>query len=167
MKIGFLFQNPDDQILSMTVKEEISFALENMGYKHQQIEEKLDNIVHKLNIDFSLEKEVIKLSFGQKRKVALASILIYEPEILLLDEPTAGLDPKNIDELVEIIYKINEEGKTILIATNDIDFAKDISSYVILLKKDHTLGYKGKTSEVISNSQLLYENNLIRRSQLR
>ncbi|MFN7181540.1 MAG: energy-coupling factor ABC transporter ATP-binding protein [Planctomycetota bacterium] len=162
-KIGFLFQNPDDQLFSLRVKDEIAFALHNLKIPHQQILERVTEIMSKLNLNISDDKEVINLSFGQKRKVALASILVYCPDLLLLDEPTYGLDPRSIDEFEQIIKQLQAENKTIVIATHDVDFAKQVSSKAAVLSEDHKLVAYGQANTIFSDIHLLYRSNLIRR----
>ncbi len=162
-KIGLLFQNPDDQLFSLIVEDEIAFALHNLKIAKEQVRQKVLKIMSDLKLDIPLDREVMKLSFGQKRKVALASILIYNPELLLLDEPTYGIDPKSLDELVELLNRLRSEGKTTIIATHDISFAKEVSSKVAVLSESHRLIAYADPNTIFSNLDLLYTNNLIRR----
>lgn len=164
--IGFLFQNPEDQLFCLTVEEEIAFGLMNLGFSKTQIKNKIDQIYRMLKIDISPDKEITKLSFGQKRKVALASILVYEPPLLLLDEPTFGLDPKSVDELITILFNLKNENKTILFSTNDLDFANDVANKALVLTSEHKVGIFEDVKEVLLNKEFLYTNNLIRKKDL-
>lgn len=161
--IGFLFQNPDDQLFSLTVQEEIAFALLNLGLSQSEIKDRIDNIYMKLKINVPLEKEIMKLSFGQKRKIALASILVYEPQLILLDEPTSGLDPRSVDELVDILLQLKNNDKTMVFSTNDLSFVGEVSNKVLILTSEHKLEVFGNTQEILSNKELLFRNNLIRK----
>ncbi len=164
-KIGFLFQNPDEQLFSLTVKDEIAFGLLNLGLSKSQIKEKIDNIYVKLKINIPLEKEIMKLSFGQKKKIALASILVYEPQLILLDEPTSGLDPKSVDELVDILFQLKDGNKTIVFSSNDLDFVKEVSNKALILTYEHKLAVFDDTQKILSNKELLFSNNLIRKNR--
>jgi len=118
-KIGVTFQDPDDQFFNATVYDEVAFALRQLKISEYDVRTHVTKIARKLGIEHLLGKLPYRLSGGEKVKVALASILVYEPEILLLDEPTAYLTPENKDEVMKILRELKESGKSILIATND------------------------------------------------
>lgn len=130
-KIGVTFQDPDDQFFNATVYDEIAFALRQLKVSEDEVRTRVTEIARMLSIEHLLNKLPYKLSGGEKVKVALASILVYEPEILLLDEPTAYLTPENKDEVIEILRKLKESGRSILIATNDSDIIKHTTSKVL------------------------------------
>ncbi len=123
-KIGVTFQDPDDQFFNATVYDEIAFALRQLKICEDEARTRVTEIARRLRIEHLLSKLPYRLSGGEKVKVALASVLVYEPEILLLDEPTAYLTPETRDEVIELLKKLREEGKSILIATNDPDITK-------------------------------------------
>ncbi len=123
-KIGVTFQDPDDQFFNATVYDEIAFALRQLKICEDEVRTRVTEIARRLRIEHLLSKLPYRLSGGEKVKVALASVLVYEPEILLLDEPTAYLTPETRDEVIELLKKLREEGKSILIATNDPDITK-------------------------------------------
>ena len=123
-KIGVTFQDPDDQFFNATVYDEIAFALRQLKICEDEVRTRVTEIARRLRIEHLLSKLPYRLSGGEKVKVALASVLVYEPEILLLDEPTAYLTPETRDEVIELLKRLREEGKSILIATNDPDITK-------------------------------------------
>lgn len=123
-KIGVTFQDPDDQFFNATVYDEIAFALRQLKICESEVKARVTEITRELGIEHLLSKPPYRLSGGEKIKVALASILVYEPEILLLDEPTAYLTPESKEEVMKILKKLKERGRSILIATNDSDIIK-------------------------------------------
>ncbi|KAA0258623.1 ABC transporter ATP-binding protein [Deferribacter autotrophicus] len=132
-KIGFLFQNSDDQFIFPTVKDDIAFGLFNLGMKKSEVEKKVKNILDDLEIAHLAEKSPFKLSGGEKKLVALAGILVCEPEILLLDEPTTALDDNAINKIIKILTSLD---KTILIVSHNIEFVKKVTFFQYRLKKD-------------------------------
>lgn len=123
-KIGVTFQDPDDQFFNATVYDEIAFALRQLKICEDEVRTRVTEVARRLRIEHLLSKLPYRLSGGEKVKVALASVLVYEPEILLLDEPTAYLTPETKDEVIELLKKLRGEGRSILIATNDPDITK-------------------------------------------
>lgn len=130
-KIGVTFQDPDDQFFNATVYDEVAFALRQLKIGEDEVRARVTKIARKLDIEHLLNKLPYRLSGGEKVKVALASILIYEPEILLLDEPTAYLTPEKKDEVMEILKELKESGKSILIATNDPQVVKHSANKIM------------------------------------
>ncbi len=128
--IGILFQDPDDHLFNPTVFDEIAFSLRSLGVKENEIREKVRYISELLKIQHLLNRSSFKLSVGEKKKVALASILVYEPKVLLLDEPSANLDSKTLDLVKNIILKAKSEGKTLIITSCDLDFAIQIADRI-------------------------------------
>ncbi|WP_418567350.1 ABC transporter ATP-binding protein [Peptacetobacter sp.] len=132
-KIGYLFQDPDSQLCTFTVEDEIAFGLENLNRERKYIENKIDEVLKLLNIEFLKFRDLNTLSGGEKQKVALASILAMDPELILLDEPTANLDPKSTKEILNVIEYLKEkEHKTILIIEHKVQEFKDIIDDVII-----------------------------------
>lgn len=134
-QVGLVFQFPEDQIFNDTVKEELAMGLKFYHYKLDQIEKRTLDALKMVGLDASyLDKNPINLSNGEKRKVAIASILMMNPEVLILDEPTIGLDPeskKNFIKLLRILK--NRFHKTILIVSHDTDFLLPIVDHVVVL----------------------------------
>ncbi len=128
--LGLLFQNPEDQLFNPTVYDEIAYALRTMGLDESEIKEKVMSVANEMGIDNLMERSPHKLSVGQKKLVALASILVYEPKVLLLDEPSANLDAESLRRLVEAITRRKKEGRIIVFSTHDPDFALEFGNEI-------------------------------------
>ncbi|MGB9779765.1 energy-coupling factor ABC transporter ATP-binding protein [Caldanaerobacter sp.] len=132
--VGIVFQNPDVQLFSATVYQEISFGPMNLGYEEKIVRAKVDEIMGKLNISHLKDKPVHFLSYGQKKIVSIADILVMDPEVIILDEPTAYLDVEHTEELIKLLDDLKEEGKTIVVSTHDVDFAFLWADYIYVMK---------------------------------
>lgn len=148
-QVGLLSEFPEEQFFSLTVKEELSLPLRFYNYNEQKIEERIRNVLQMVELDESyLHKNPLTLSNGEKRKLALASILILNPSLLLLDEPTIGLDYENEKSLLKLLRLLkNRYKKTILIASHDTEFIHKIVDFVYVLK-DGKIYLKGNKYEV-------------------
>jgi len=134
-EIGVLFQNPDDQLFNPTVYDEIAYSLRTLGIKEDEIKEKVKVIAEKMKITSLLGRSPFRLSVGEKKKVALASILIYDPNILFLDEPTSNLSSADIEFLNKIVWEAKDKGRTVIVASHDLEFALQNADYVYILNK--------------------------------
>lgn len=155
-KVGLVFQNPDHQLFMSTIYDDLAFGLINQGLSKEEIKNKVDNIARVFHIEHLLQRSCHKLSGGQKRMVALASILVMEPDIILMDEPTSFLDPGSRRQVINMIKSLPQ---TLVIASHDLDMALDIADEVILLN-DGQLIAKGKPQEILLNQKLLEDNGL-------
>jgi len=155
--IGMVFQNPDDQIFMPTVFDDVAFGLINIGFEMNEVVRRVNNVLEKFGLEEYRDRYPHHLSFGEKKKVAIASVICVEPKILLLDEPTANLDPISRRELMEIIGDLNDDGMTILIATHDTDLALHSDKIIILNRKIIKIG---KPKDVFSDLDLLKQNGL-------
>ena len=160
-RVGLVFQNPDVQLFCPTVKEDILFGPLQLGVGETEARKRLDQVAEILEITGLLERAPHQLSVGEKRKVAFASTLAMEPEVLLLDEPTAGLDPQTTAHILEMLLKASLEGKTIITATHDTHIVEDISDEIYVFSRERTLAGHGTPGEILSNRELLEANNLI------
>jgi cobalt/nickel transport system ATP-binding protein len=160
-KVGLVFQNPDVQLFCPTVKEEIMFGPLNFGFDHKEIKEAFDSIVDVFGIKDLTGRMPHQLSIGEKRKVAMASVLISGPEVLLLDEPTAGLDPKTTRDLIDLLNQYHADGKTIVTATHDMHIVEEIADMVHVFNHDKRIVRSGPPSELLADTRFLQENNLI------
>ena len=131
-KMGMIFQNPDDQLFMPTVHEDIAFGPRNYGAPEHETETKTDEVLSRLNISHLKERLPHKLSGGEKRLAALAGVLVMEPDLLLMDEPTSFLDPKARRRLIGILETLPQ---AMIVATHDLDMALDLCQRVILLKE--------------------------------
>jgi energy-coupling factor transport system ATP-binding protein len=157
-KIGFVFQNPDHQIFCTTVREEIGFGLKNN--KDDFTESKIENAARKLNLEKHLERNPFELSKGLRQRVALASVLVMNPDILVLDEPTTGQDYKESLEIMEVVKKLNKEGKTIIIVSHDMELVLSYAKRSILMK-DGSVLKDGLVEEVLSDSENLKKSGIV------
>lgn len=160
-RVGFVFQNPDVQLFSPTVREDIIFGPLHLGATQETIAKRLDRLTALLKIGPLLDRAPHQLSIGEKRKVAVASVLSIEPEVLLLDEPTAGLDPQTTRDIVDILLLENAAGKTIVTATQDLHIVEEISDVVHVFGAGKRIIRSGLSAEVLSDQDFLRAHNLI------
>lgn len=132
-KVGLVFQDPDDQVFSMTVREDVEFGPRNMGLPQDEIKARVAAALEAVKMTEYAHKAPYHLSYGQKKRVAIAGILAMSPEIIVLDEPMAYLDPAGKRGLMEILNRLYAEGKTIIIATHDVDLAAEWADHVVIL----------------------------------
>lgn len=158
-RVGFVFQFPEYQLFEETVLKDIMFAPKNFGLSEIEAKAKAMEIAKLLNIENLLNKSPFNLSGGQMRRVAIAGILAYDPDILLLDEPTRGLDPKGAEEIMELFYEIHKStGKTIILISHDMDFVYKYANRLVVLN-DSKITYDGNKIDLFKND-LYIENHL-------
>lgn len=156
-RVGFVFQFPEYQLFEETVLKDIMFAPINFGLSRDEAKKKAIEIAKLLKIEDLLNKSPFNLSGGQMRKVAIAGILSYDPDILLLDEPTRGLDPKGAEEIMELFYQIHKEtGKTIILITHDMNIVYEYANRVIVLN-DSNISYDGNKVSLFKED--IYKDN--------
>lgn len=160
-RVGLVFQNPDVQLFCPTVKEEILFGPLNFGFDHEEIMKVFDSIVEIFGIKDLADRMPHQLSIGEKRKVSMASVLISGPEVLLLDEPSAGLDPKTSRDLVELLNQYHADGKTVITATHDMHIIEEIADVAHVFNHDKKIVRSGPPAELLADTKFLEENNLI------
>jgi len=153
-RIGLVFQDPDDQLFNPTVREEILFTLRQLFSNSKVIKDKISNIAKKFELKSILDKPPYRLSMGEKRIISLASILAYDPDLLLLDEPTANLSSIPIDKIEKIIKKAKNSGKSIVIASHDVEFIAKVSDRIYVIDSGRMLGGTD-TRSVLSDDHLL------------
>ena len=135
-KVGVVFQFPEYQLFEETILKDVAFGLINYGMQKEEAYEKAKEYILKVGLTESyFEKSPFELSGGEKRKVAIAGILALDPQILVLDEPTAGLDPKSKFDLLNLIKELHEEGKTIILVTHNMSLVRKYSNHVLLIEK--------------------------------
>lgn len=132
-RVGLLFQDPEAQIIHPVVEEDVAFGLVNAGFSRGEIEERLRNALEAVGLVEYRRKPVHYLSYGLKKRVALAGVIALQPEVLVLDEPTAGLDPISVRGCMEILNRFHAQGITIVISTHDVDLAYSWADEVIIL----------------------------------
>lgn len=159
--VGFVFQNPDVQLFCPTVKEDIVFGSLQLGVEKGEIKKRLEELVNVLDIKDLLDRSPHQLSVGEKRKAAIASSLIINPDILILDEPTAGLDPLTSRQIIDSIIQLNLEGKTIITATHDLHIVEEISDLIYVFNKDKRIAGYGSPDKILEDTEFLQMNNLV------
>lgn len=160
-KIGFVFQNPEVQLFCPSVKEDILFGPLQLGIPKDEIRTRMDKIINDLDIAGLLDRAPYQLSIGEKRKVAIASVLAIEPEVIILDEPTAGLDPLTTRHIIDWLIQANDSGKTIITSTHDLHIVEEISDVVYIFSRDKRIIKSGNPDEILKDEQLLRDNNLM------
>lgn len=138
-KVGFVFQDPDDQIFALEVWDEVAFGLENMGFSKEDIEERVKKAAKLVGIENLLDKETNDLSKGQRQLVCIASVLTLDPKVLVLDEPTASLDFKSTRRIYNVLTNLNEKGKTILAVEHKTNFLARSASRILLIDNGQIL----------------------------
>lgn len=153
--VGMVLQNPENQLFSLTVENDIAFALENLGFPRDEIRRRVDFAMDIVGIRDLKDRSPFELSGGQQQKVAIASILALMPRIIVLDEPTSSLDPLSSKLIIETISKIRKElGATVIIAEHRIELLADKVDRVLVMH-DGTIVKDGKPKDVLSSSDLL------------
>ena len=155
-KVGFVFQNPFTQISGVkeTVFEEIAFGLENLALDAEYIRKRVEETLKLLRIEELRDKNPYELSGGQGQKVALASIIAMDPEIMVIDEPTSQLDPKGTEEIFEIIDILKKEGKTIILVEHKLELIAEYAEKVMVLDEGEMI-LSGNTEDVLKNKILM------------
>lgn len=159
-KVGFVFQNSDAQLFCPTVKDDIVFGPLHLGIAKHEIQTRLDRLVSVLGINDLLNRSPHQLSIGEKRKIAIASVLIIEPEVLILDEPTAGLDPLTSRHIIDLLIDENTKGKTIITATHDLHIVEEISDIVYVFGQEKKIVKMATADVILNDTALLEANNL-------
>lgn len=155
-KIGFVFQNPFTQISGVkeTVFEETAFGLENLGLEVNYIRAKVEEVLKLIGIEHLKDKNPYELSGGQRQKVAFASIIAMDPEILIIDEPTSQLDPQGTEEIFKIINMLSKKGKTVILVEHKIEMIAEYAEKIIVLDKGEII-LTGDTKEILKNKILI------------
>lgn len=153
-EVGIVFQEPDHQIFYSIVEEDVSFALKNLGFDQREIDRRLDEVFDLLALQPLRKKPIQYLSYGQKKKIAIASVLVLQTKWLLLDEPTAGLDPTGRKQMIDIIFRLLEQGTKVIISSHDMDLMYEICDYLYILKEG-SLVAEGAKEEVFLDEEML------------
>jgi cobalt/nickel transport system ATP-binding protein len=160
-RIGFVFQNSEAQVFSPSVREEIAFGPLSLGMDQPAVSARVDDTLAMLDIAALADRAPYQLSGGEKKRVAIASVLVMNPEVLLFDEPTAALDPRTQAWLVELILELNRAGKTIVMATHDLDILETVADRCLVFSEDHRVAAEGPPARILHDRELLLRVNLI------
>jgi cobalt/nickel transport system ATP-binding protein len=153
-KMGIVFQDPDDQLFTSSVIEDIEYGPRNLQLPEEDIKERSSHVLEKIGIGHLKERPPHRLSFGEKKKVSLATALVLKPELLMLDEPTANLDLVSRRGLIDTLNELNKIGTTVIVATHDVEALPELADRVMVINHGALLG-QGKTQDVLQNRNLL------------
>jgi cobalt/nickel transport system ATP-binding protein len=160
-RMGYIFQNPDIQLFCPTVFDELLFGPLQLNLPIETAMERAEQTLHFLGIAYLKERPVYMLSGGEKKRVAIASVLTMNPDILLVDEPLSSLDPKTQTFFIELLLELNHAGKTIIFTTHHLELIDHLQPRVAVLSDDHTIRKTGTASEILSDEELLISVNLV------
>ena len=158
-QVGIVFQDPDNQLFSASVFQEISFGILNLGVSLEQARKEVEEIIAYLEITPFRDKPSHALSGGQKKQVSIADILVMHPQLIILDEPAAALDPKHTAMVKKIVDRLTQDGITVLMATHDVSYAYEWADQVLLFHQGRLLGH-GAPETVFRQTDLLHTTNL-------
>jgi len=158
--VGFVFQNPDSQLFSETVEDEIAFALKNFGYKSNVIEKRITWALNLLNLTQYRKTSPFMLSGGERKRVALASILAWDPKTLILDEPTIGQDYEQKEKLRQFVMQMRTQQKTVIIVTHDVEFVAECNPRVMLMREGKVIA-DGEATRILSDPQTLKQASIV------
>ncbi|GAN34744.1 MAG: ATP-binding cassette domain-containing protein [Candidatus Brocadia sp. AMX2] len=160
-KMGLVFQNPDDQLFCPTVMDDVSFGPLNLGWDNNQIIAASEEALVLVGMEGYGSRISHHLSFGEKKRAAIATVLSMNPKVLLLDEPTSGLDPRSSSKFINILYTLKSQGKTLLVVTHDIFLTQEIADRVLVFSEEKRPVAIGNYKEILNNYDLLLKNNLV------
>ncbi|MEG0764946.1 MAG: ATP-binding cassette domain-containing protein [Pseudoflavonifractor sp.] len=159
-QVGIVFQDPDDQLFSADVYRDISFGAVNLGLPEEEVRRRVEEAMERTGVTALREKPTHALSFGQKKRVAIAGVLVMEPKVMILDEPTAGLDPQGVSDILKLLAELQARlGMTILLATHDMDIVPLYCDYAYLMSGGKMV-LEGTPEMLFSQPELLRKNHL-------
>lgn len=158
--VGFVFQNPDHQLFSETVEEEIAFALKNFGYKPTVIEQRITWAVNLLGLTQYRKTSPFMLSGGERKRVALASVLAWDPQVLVLDEPTIGQDHQQKENLRQFILQLQTQNKTVVIVTHDVEFVAECNPRVVLMREGKIVA-DGEGKDILTDTKVIEQSSIV------
>jgi energy-coupling factor transport system ATP-binding protein len=158
--VGFVFQNPDNQLFSETVEDEIAFALKNFGLDKEAIEKRVSWALDLLSLSQYRKTSPFLLSGGERKRVALASVLAWDPETLVLDEPTIGQDHEQKEKLRQFVMQLQTKKKTVVMVTHDVEFVAECNPRVVLMRNGKIVA-DGIAKEILTNPKLLAESSIV------
>jgi cobalt/nickel transport system ATP-binding protein len=159
-RVGFVFQDPNDQLFAPTVKQDVAFGPLNLGQTPEQVKKVVDEALETVGMIEFKEKPPHFLSLGQKKRVALAGVLAMQPEVIIMDEPTSNLDPRGTSEILHLLLRLNKEkGITLLLATHDVDMVPLFANKLYILNKGKLVS-EGTPKDLFSDAELIRRVNL-------
>ncbi len=160
-KVGIVFQNPDHLLFSETVQDEVGFALKNFGFEPGVVINQVKRTLEALDLAHYATTSPFLLSGGERKRVALAAVLAWEPDYLVLDEPTIGQDYQQKERLRNFILQLNSQGKAVVMVTHDVEFVAECNPKVVLMSKGRILA-QGAADEILSDDDLINKASLVK-----
>jgi len=157
-KVGIVFQNPDDQLFAPTVVEDVAFGPMNLGLPIEEVDKRVKESLAMVGMSGLEKKPPHHLSGGQKKRVAIAGILAMKPEIMVMDEPTTGLDPQGAKQIMSLLYELNRD-MSIIISSHDVEIITQFADKILILHEGKFIG-QGSTEEIFNNPELVEKANL-------
>ncbi|EKE04016.1 MAG: hypothetical protein ACD_20C00118G0006 [uncultured bacterium] len=157
--VGIVFQDPDTQLFSASVSQEVSFGPMNLGFPREKIEKYVNYALEAAGISDLQDLPTHFLSYGQKKRVTIASIIAMEPEVIIFDEPTNYLDPKHKIQIMDFLTDLNKNSTTVILSTHDVDIAYAWADHIIVIKDGMVL-QEGTPKEIFTNTSLIQDANL-------
>ena len=158
-KVGIVFQDPNDQLFAPTVREDVAFGPMNLGLEYEEIEKRISESLEMVGMSGFEDKTPHHLSGGQQKRVAIAGIVAMRPDIMILDEPTAGLDPEGVDKVLDILNNLNRDGISIIISSHDIEMVNQFADKIYVLYSGEIIAC-GDKHQIFSDKELLKKAHL-------
>lgn len=158
-QVGLIFQDPEQQLVASTVEEDISYGLCNLNLPTKEIQARVEQILLEFGLEDLAQRPVHHLSLGQKKRISIADVMVLQPQLLLLDEPTAYLDVKHTRNLVNILKRIYQDGTTLLMATHDLDLVYRWADWIFVMNQGKLI-LEGTPEDVFTQGDLLEELDL-------
>ncbi|MEM1666799.1 MAG: ABC transporter ATP-binding protein [Nitrososphaerota archaeon] len=152
--VGIVFQNADDMFFLPTIEEEVAFSLRNLGFSEEVVQKRVDWALKFMELEEYRKRPPFLLSGGEKKRLALAIILAWNPQVIAMDEPTVGQDSAQREKLKEMIKQLNLQGRTVIISTHDVEFVAELRSRVILMSKGRIVA-DGRAETILTDGELL------------
>ncbi len=159
-RVALVFQNPDVQLFNPTVWDEVAFAPLQLEWPKEKVIARVDETLELMGISHLRQRPPYRLSGGEKKRVALASVLVLDPDVLLLDEPTSTLDPRSQSQVIDLIQEWKGSSKTVITATHQLEIVEDIADRIVVLEEGKVVA-DGTTSDILGNHELLLRANLV------
>jgi cobalt/nickel transport system ATP-binding protein len=161
-RVGLVFQDPDVQLFSPTVYDDVAFGPLQLGWPEEQVREHVEHALRAMEVSHLADRAPYELSGGEKKRVAIATVLAMDPEVILLDEPTANLDPRTRVALVHLIRGMRDLGKTVILTTHELDIVPILATRVVVFgDQEHRPVASGHPDEILGDVDLLVRTNLI------
>lgn len=160
-QVGFVFQQSEVQLFCPTVFDELVFGPLQLDFSEQEAIRRSEEIMQLMRIEHLRNRPSYMLSGGERKKVAIAAVLTMNPQVILIDEPMGGLDPKSRSFVIDLLFELHQAGKTIVLATHHLELVSSLQSRVVLLNEEHRLAKVASADEIMQDTELLVRTNLI------